>query len=61
MEQTTLIDILGGPTVVARALGHTPNAVANWKSREIPWRWRPALAELARAKGVPVSPEFLGL
>ena len=54
-----LIASLGGPTAVASALGQKPNAVSNWINRGIPLRWRPAVAELARRRGVKVPADFI--
>ena len=54
-----LIRSLGGLTVVASALGVKPNAVSNWPKRGVPWRYRPAIAELAREKGVELPRGFL--
>jgi hypothetical protein len=57
-----LVKKLGGPEVIAEALSHAAgreigvSSVAMWAMREsIPWRWRPALAQLARLKGVELS------
>jgi len=61
MATDHIIDKLGGTTAVAAALGQNPNAVSNWRAREIPWRWRPALAKIASEKGVELPPEFLGI
>ena len=55
-----LIEALGGPTAVANALGIKNSAVVgNWKKRGVSWKWRAAIAELARQKAVPVPPNFL--
>jgi len=57
--KTSLIDALGGSAAVAKALGVSLSAVSNWRSRPIPWRWRPALAALARREGVELPDDFL--
>lgn len=56
-----LIDALGGVKAVAEQLNTSPGAVANWRlpERSIPWRWRPALAELAAKCGVSLPAGFL--
>lgn len=67
-EQVKLIEDLGGPWAVARALknefgfeGFTGNAVSNWKRRGIPWRFRGPLVVLANKKGVDLPPDFFGV
>jgi hypothetical protein len=59
MAEKHLIDELGGSAVVAEELGAAPNAVANWKLRQIPWQWRPTIAAMAEAKGVALPAGFL--
>jgi hypothetical protein len=50
----TLIDALGGPWKLARAMARegvrrTPQGVSHWKRRGVPWRHRPLVARIARA------------
>jgi DNA-binding transcriptional regulator YdaS (Cro superfamily) len=56
-----LIKELGGAKVVADALNISPGSVANWclADRSIPWRWRFALADVAKARGVVLPHGFL--
>jgi hypothetical protein len=53
-----LIKALGGTTAVARALGEKPGVVNNWNERGIPWKWRPAVAELARKNKIELPEGF---
>lgn len=53
-----LIDRLGGNKAVADALGTTINVVANWRTREIPWKRRPAIARLASSQAVALPVDF---
>lgn len=55
-----IIDKLGGNAAVAKALNAKPNAVANWKlpARDIPWRYRPAIARLAAERAVTLPENF---
>lgn len=57
-----IIEALGGNKAVADALGVAPNVVANWRleGRDIPWKRRHAIAELARARGVDLPGDFFG-
>lgn len=57
-----LITALGGTTELAKKLGTTPSAVANWQSpeRSIPWKRRPEIARLAAERGVDLPPDFWG-
>lgn len=59
MAKKHVIDELGGITIVANQLGTKPNVVANWKDRQIPWKWRPTIAAMAKAKGVKLPDDFL--
>lgn len=59
MAHSKLIVELGGTGAVASALGQQDSAVSMWKRRGVPWRWRPAVAELAEAKGVELPEGFL--
>ncbi|MES2781914.1 MAG: YdaS family helix-turn-helix protein [Pseudomonadota bacterium] len=54
-----IIEQLGGSAKVAEALGLAPNAVANWRKRDIPWRERPRIAELARKLSVTLPDDFI--
>lgn len=55
-----LIDELGGNIALADAMGCTPNAVSNWRTRGIPWKKRPLIARLAAARGVGLPDNFWG-
>jgi hypothetical protein len=52
---------LGGYRAVAQELDISPGRVANWShpSRQIPWRYRMALARMAREKRVELPDGFL--
>lgn len=54
-----LIAALGGVTTVAEALELKVSRVSNWGLRGVPWRYRPAIADLAKAKRVKLPPDFL--
>lgn len=55
-----LIEQLGGVEAVATALGQRRNVVWNWCDRDaVPWRWRPAIAAMAKKKRVSVPDTFL--
>lgn len=56
-----IIDALGGNSAVAELLDCTPNAVSNWRKREIPWRLRPTIALIASERGIDLPPGFLGV
>ena len=59
-SMTDLVQALGGSGSVAKALGLKQNTVAMWRLRKrIPWRYRPALADLAEQQGVAVPRDFL--
>jgi len=55
-----ILDQLGGNKIVADALNVSPGAVANWRlpSRNIPWRFRHAIARLAAERGVTLPNDF---
>jgi len=47
-----IIDVLGGTSAVARALGAPPSTVSSWRKNGIPhWRWA-ALHDLAERMGL---------
>lgn len=62
-----LIQALGGPTAVARALtemtGETVNRVqvAQWRNRGVAWKYRPTVVQLAgrRRKKRLIPPDFI--
>ena len=54
-----LIDALGGAPKVAKELNLTTSRVGNWTVRGIPWRYRPAIAQLAKKQSVKLPPDFL--
>lgn len=65
-EHATLVDQLGGGTVVAKAVwgeeGDTDKrreAVYKWKQNGIPWRWRGIIARLAEANNIALPSDFL--
>ena len=66
-EQAKMIEDLGGPKSVANAINErlttdlTGQAVSNWKTRGIPYRFRGLLVVMAQAKGVATPPDFFGL
>lgn len=47
-----LIKALGGNVAVAEAVSVSRFVVANWCSRGVSWRYRPAVAKLAAERGV---------
>lgn len=53
-----VIDRLGGNSVVAAALGLTPNAVGNWRERGFPPETFIALTDLLNAKGCFAPPKL---
>jgi len=56
MNHSHIIDQLGGPAQLARAIGQTPQAVRQWKSRgRIPSQHWPAVIQAALSKDVPVT------
>lgn len=59
MQHAALIKDLGGTGVVAAKLGQNDSTVSNWKKREIPWRFRPAVADLAQGLEVTLPDGFL--
>lgn len=60
MSDATIIQALGGPAEISRQIGVPLTTVDSWKrSDRIPhWR-RPALAELALAKGLALPDGFV--
>lgn len=54
-----LIDRLGGTRAVADALGQNLSTVSMWRQRGVPWRFRPAVANLAKRQKVPLPKAFL--
>lgn len=60
-DHASIIKALGGPTAVARSLGDdiSTAVVWNWTRRGIPWRWRPAVADLAKGRDIATPPDFL--
>lgn len=54
-----LIDRLGGTRAVADALGQNLSTVSMWRVRGVPWRFRPAVANLAKRQKVPLPKAFL--
>lgn len=60
-ELSKLISCFGSQRAIATALGLRKQAVSNWRRFGIPdaQKWR--LLVLARERGLPLSPEDLGL
>ena len=57
-----LVDALGGDTVLARDLGISQPAVANWKVRgQIGAGWHMRLYAKIRARGLTIDPNIFGL
>jgi hypothetical protein len=54
-----LIDDLGGASAIAEQYGLKANAVSNWRSRGVPWRYRPMLAERAKQMAITLPDDFL--
>lgn len=54
-----LILALGGTKAVAEQIRQPRSAVSNWQKRGVPWRWRPAIAAMARRKRIKLPAEFL--
>lgn len=68
-EHSALIDALGGPKVVAKAVSRrigltdkplSPQAASMWRRRGIPYRYRLAMVREATERGVAVPAGFLG-
>lgn len=59
MTHAEIIDALGGTGALASALGRKDTAVSNWKTNGIPWRWRPAIARMAKDRKMNLPPDFL--
>lgn len=51
-----LIKSLGGTTALANALNLRVSQVNNWNVRGVPWRYRPAVAQLAHKKNTKLPP-----
>lgn len=66
-EQAKLIDELGGPTAVIKAVNerlgtnHSSQMVSMWRLRGIPYRYRGILSVLAQEKGVKTPADFFGV
>ena len=58
MDQITLINILGGNSVVARKLGIGQSAVANWRKDGIPTSIHHKLYLMAKQTGVILPDDF---
>ncbi len=58
MAHAQLIEALGGTGRVAGELNLSLSRVSNWKERGIPWKWRYAVAELAKKKCVRLPAGF---
>lgn len=55
-----LIEALGGHAALASEIKQPPSVVWNWADRDaIPWRWRPAVAALAKKRRIEVPSDFL--
>lgn len=37
----------------------SPQSVAMWKQRMVPWKWRPLIHEICAERGIPVPADFL--
>ena len=58
MEHSDLIESLGGNRSVADEVGAKPTAVANWRKRGIPWKYRVPVGKMAATRGVVVPSGF---
>ena len=58
MTHSIIIKQLGDTALLARYIGEAPSTVSNWKSRGIPWRWRPRIAAIAKERGIPMPDDF---
>lgn len=56
MDERVLIDALGGTRRLADSLGIGRSAASNWPKRGIPAHAWPAVLELARARGLEITP-----
>ncbi len=52
MDHAEIISLLGGPVVVAKAVGCDRTRVLRWRAEGIPPRRWPKVVEVARAKGL---------
>lgn len=59
MQHAAFIESLGDTGAVAAKLGQRDSTISNWKQRSIPWRWRMAIAEIAKKEGVDMPEGFL--
>ena len=53
------IQQLGGSGYLARELGLPLSRVSMWRVNGVAWRWRPAVARIARRKKVKLPDGFL--
>lgn len=53
-----IVDAIG-TAELARRLQLRLNTVSNWRSRGVPYRWRPAVAKIARQKRIKIPSDFL--
>lgn len=53
------IELLGGPSAVARYIGTSRQVVSDWgnKTGKVPRKWQPQLLKLAMETGVTLRPE----
>lgn len=56
---SALIDSLGGTSAVARATGVADQTVSTWRVRGVSWRYRAALATMARRRRIALPTGFL--
>ena len=54
-----IIDVLGGTTKLAKKLNVSKTNVSMWRIRGIPWRWRPTIAKMAKARKIKLPKDFL--
>ncbi len=59
MTDQEVVAALGGPPVIAPALSISLDAARKFSKRGIPWRYRPAVQKLAKAKRIKLPPDFL--
>lgn len=58
-QHSALIDALGGTGFLAKELAQRHNTISTWRTRKVPWRWRPHLARMAGERGIPIPDGFL--